>query len=107
MSYTAGVIHEIQRMGNIVPLNGLRMANRHTTLGGYFIPKGTALMHVLTSVLFDKTERETPDTFNQGHILHQVSKFVQREAFLPFFAGNLEWFGEGLARMELFLFFVG
>uniref|UniRef100_A0AAY5KYF5 Cytochrome P450, family 2, subfamily N, polypeptide 13 n=1 Tax=Esox lucius TaxID=8010 RepID=A0AAY5KYF5_ESOLU len=88
MPYTDAVIHEIQRMGNIVPLNGPRMANRDTTLGGYFIPKGTSLMPVLTTVLFDKTEWETPDTFNPGHFLENDGKFVRREAFLPFSAGN-------------------
>ncbi|KAA8590050.1 hypothetical protein FQN60_013415 [Etheostoma spectabile] len=67
LPYTDAVIHEIQRMGNIVPLNGLRMAAKDTTLGGYVIPKGTSLMPNLTSVLFDKTEWETPDTFNPGH----------------------------------------
>lgn len=39
LPYTDAVIHEVQRMGNIVPLNGLRMAAKDTTLGGYFIPK--------------------------------------------------------------------
>lgn len=39
LPYTDAVIHEVQRMGNIVPLNGLRKATKDTTLGGYFIPK--------------------------------------------------------------------
>ena len=44
LPYTDAVIHEIQRMGNIVPLNGIRMAAKDTTLGGYFIPKVRLLM---------------------------------------------------------------
>ena len=49
MPYTEAVVHEIQRMGNIVPLNALRMAEKDTTLGGYFIPKvWSSLKHTHT-----------------------------------------------------------
>ncbi|XP_042337701.1 cytochrome P450 2J5-like, partial [Plectropomus leopardus] len=75
LPYTDAVIHEVQRIGNIVPLNGLRKAAKDTTLGGYFIPKGTSLMPNLTSVLFDKTEWESPETFNPGHFLDAEGKF--------------------------------
>lgn len=54
-----------------------------------FCVQGTSVMPNLTSVLFDKHEWETPDTFNPQHFLDAEGKLVRREAFLPFSAGNL------------------
>ncbi|XP_023120674.2 cytochrome P450 2J4-like [Amphiprion ocellaris] len=105
MPYTDAVIHEIQRMGNILPLNVARMANKDTTLDKYTIPKGTILMATLHSVLHDESMWETPHSFNPQHFLDKDSKFRKREAFLPFSAGKRVCLGEPLARMELFLFF--
>ncbi|KAM6938882.1 cytochrome P450 2J2-like [Lycodopsis pacificus] len=105
LPYTDAVIHEVQRMGNIVPLSLLHVTNRDIQLGGYTIPKGVTIIPNLTSVLFDKNEWETPNTFNPGHFLNEEGKFVKRAAFIPFSAGKRLCLGENLARMELFLFF--
>uniref|UniRef100_A0A8B9JLV9 Cytochrome P450 2J2-like n=1 Tax=Astyanax mexicanus TaxID=7994 RepID=A0A8B9JLV9_ASTMX len=105
MPYTEAVVHEMQRVGNVVPLGFPKKAIKDTTLGGYFIPKGTTVNTNLSSVLNDKTEWKTPDTFNPEHFLDDQGQFRKRDAFLPFSAGRRVCVGESLARMELFLFF--
>ncbi|AWP11013.1 putative cytochrome P450 2J6-like [Scophthalmus maximus] len=105
LPYTDAVIHEVQRMGNIVPLSLPHITNRDLKLGGYTVPKGVTIIPNLTSVLFEKTQWETPHVFNPGHFLNQEGKFVKRDAFVPFSAGKRVCLGENLARMELFLFF--
>ncbi|XP_047443100.1 cytochrome P450 2J2-like [Mugil cephalus] len=105
LPYTDAVIHEIQRFGNVLPTGFPKMASKDTTLAGYFIPKGTPISTILSSVLLDKNEWATPDVFNPEHFLNSEGQFVRREAFLPFSAGKRACLGEYLARMELFLFF--
>ncbi|NXD77235.1 CP2J2 protein, partial [Halcyon senegalensis] len=104
MPYTNATIHEVQRIGSIIPFNVPRLTTKDTVLGGFHIPKGTILLTNLTSVMFDKNEWETPDTFNPGHFLKD-GQFWKRESFLPFSIGKRACLGEVLARSELFLFF--
>ncbi|XP_078096813.1 cytochrome P450 2K1-like [Mustelus asterias] len=105
LPYTDAVIHEIQRFGDVVPMNLPHETTVDLTFKGFFIPKGTHVIPLLSSVLYDKTQWEKPNEFNPSHFLDAEGKFVRREAFIPFSAGRRACAGEILARMELFLFF--
>ncbi|XP_068948991.1 cytochrome P450 2J2-like isoform X2 [Petaurus breviceps papuanus] len=104
MPYTNAAIHEVQRMGNIIPFNAPRVARVDTTVAGYHVPKGTVLSTNLTALHRDPKEWATPETFNPEHFLEN-GQFKKKEAFLPFSIGKRVCLGEQLARTELFLFF--
>ncbi|NXP44970.1 CP2K1 protein, partial [Heliornis fulica] len=105
MPYTDAVVHEIQRFANILPLSLPHETTADVIFKGYFIPKGTYIIPLLSSVLQDKSQWEKPDIFYPEHFLDSEGKFVKKDAFMPFSAGRRICAGETLAKMELFLFF--
>ncbi|XP_015428201.1 PREDICTED: cytochrome P450 2E1 [Myotis davidii] len=105
MPYMDAVVHEIQRFTNLLPSNLNHEATQDTVFRGYVIPKGTVLIPTLDSLLFDKQEFPDPDKFKPEHFLDEKGKFKYSDYFKVFSAGKRVCVGEGLARMELFLFF--
>ena len=104
MPYTNAVVHEVQRMANIIPLNVAREVTVDTKLAGFHLPKGSILHTNLTALHMDPNEWATPDVVNPEHFLEN-GEFKKRESFLPFSMGKRACLGEQLARAELFIFF--
>ncbi|XP_068136101.1 cytochrome P450 2K6-like [Hyperolius riggenbachi] len=107
MPYTEAVVCEVQRFADIAPSNLPHSTTQDVTLRGYFIPKGTTIIPLLTSVLRDEAYFAKPYEFYPEHFLDADGNFKNNEAFIPFSAGRRSCAGETLAKMELFLFFIG
>ncbi|GMS86780.1 hypothetical protein PENTCL1PPCAC_8955, partial [Pristionchus entomophagus] len=104
LHYCNAVIQEVLRMepGSI---GFSRQVSAPVNIAGYDIPIGTGVIPQLSLVNMDPKEYERPDYFCSERHLNDKGEFNKDPRLTPFSMGKRSCLGEGLARMELFIFF--
>lgn len=106
LPFSEAVIHEVQRLANVVALCVPHTPLKETTFHGYTIPRKSMILANLWSVHHDEKYWPNPKKFDPDRWIGEDGKFVKKEAFIPFSEGRRVCLGQQLAQMELFVFFV-
>lgn len=88
MPYTEASIRETTRIYPITPLGIPRTCIEDTTLGGYFIPKGTLMLPCFWSAHRDLQVWQNPEKFQPERFLDQDGNLLKKDFSIAFGAGK-------------------
>ncbi|KHJ75585.1 unspecific monooxygenase [Oesophagostomum dentatum] len=102
--YTSALINEVQRLANLLPMNLPHETTRDVRIGKWDIPAKTGVIAQISTVMYDEDIFPDPLTFNPSRFIDEDGKLKKVDELIPFSIGKRQCLGEGLAKMELFLF---
>uniref|UniRef100_H2ZVK5 Cytochrome P450, family 17, subfamily A, polypeptide 2 n=1 Tax=Latimeria chalumnae TaxID=7897 RepID=H2ZVK5_LATCH len=104
LPYLESTLNEVLRIRPVTPLLIPHVALEDTSIGEYFIPKGTRVIVNMWSIHHDPQEWTDPEEFKPDRFLDSNGLQISLPSFIPFGAGPRVCVGESLAKIELFLF---
>ncbi|XP_056147488.1 steroid 17-alpha-hydroxylase/17,20 lyase [Lampris incognitus] len=106
LPYLEATIKEVLRIRPVAPLFFPHVALSDTSLGDFVVKKGVRVIINQWSLNHDESEWKDPERFDPGRFLNSDGTGLEMSSpsYLPFGAGIRGCLGEGLAKMELFLF---
>ncbi|XP_037339505.2 cytochrome P450 1A1 isoform X1 [Pungitius pungitius] len=106
MPFTEAFIYEVFRHASYVPFTIPHCTTRNITLNGYFIPKDTCVFINQYQVNHDVDLWGDPDRFRPARFLGSLGLLNKdlTEKVLIFGMGKRRCLGDGLARLEMFVF---
>uniref|UniRef100_A0A914XZN9 Cytochrome P450 n=1 Tax=Panagrolaimus superbus TaxID=310955 RepID=A0A914XZN9_9BILA len=104
LPYFNACLQEVQRIATVIPLNLFHRAIEDIKFDGFLIPKGTAIIPQYELIHKDEKEFPEPWKFDPCRFLDSNNNFLKDDRVTPFSVGKRNCAGEGMARMELFLF---
>ncbi|CAD6197646.1 unnamed protein product [Caenorhabditis auriculariae] len=102
--YVNAFINEVQRVANLLPMNLFHNLTRPVELEGYQLPADTGVLAQISTVLYDEKLFPEPYKFDPSRFIDEKGQLKKVDELIPFSIGKRQCLGEGLARMELFLF---
>ncbi|VDM68100.1 unnamed protein product [Strongylus vulgaris] len=94
------LVKEILRLASVINVNLFRKADSDTEIGGFPVPKNTAVSAELSLILSDEKRFPNPDVFDPSRFINDPSL---SSIVVPFGLGRRVCLGESLARAELYL----